>query len=479
MEKGQISRAKSLTIGVFFMVTALAFTGCESLENFLTSLLGGGQESAEDRPSQGTPSSGTAPRPTSKYVIPVSYETAYAYRTDATEQAMRNIPRNIETNRTTNPDEYIRQITAYINEGSQNDFERVKKAHDLVALLVRYDAVSFWANNIPDQSYTSVLKTRLAVCEGYANLFKKLCDELKIPCDIVHGFARGVGTSPFAGDTPTDSNHAWNIVAVGGEHYLIDCTWDSGHMEGRVSKQEYNTAWLFLKPEHFLHTHFPENSQQQLMAKPLTATEFLKLPFYAPKFFEVVSEISPNLVNINQVDGKLTLEYTVKDGFEVAFNIYDETGGTQFPNSAFSQREGDTYKAYFAFPASGKYLLRAFWKQAGANTGTSCAELGIISSSGSTVSYPTQYTSSGKNVQIISPIEMPLKRGQKYEFKLRVDNKNVVAIIYGRTFIQLTKGEDGVFSGELVIPNNINELSIGISDSAQGRYETIVGYKVN
>jgi hypothetical protein len=464
---------------------AIMLSSCASLQEMLdgigNSLSNIGASSENTRPSGGNTGSRSSPlpRPAKTYVIPASYEAAYAYRTDAPDPKMKNVPRAIEANRATDPAEYVKQIAAYINENSKDDFERVKKAHDLVALLVRYDAPNFWANTVPDQSYQNVLKTKLAVCQGYSNLFKKLCDELAIPCDIVIGFGRGVGTSPFAGDTPTDSNHAWNIVTVNNEHYLIDCTWDSGYMDGRVSKQSYTTDWLFLKPEQFLCSHYPENSRQQLTAKPLSSSEFLRLPFYKPKFFEVVEGIDQNLLAINQVDGALALDYAVKDGFEISYAIYNENGSKQFPNNAFAQREGEKHKAYFSFPASGMYLLRIFWKKAGARMGEGCGELGIVSSAGNAVQYPTQFASSGKNIELISPIEMPLQHGRTYEFKVRVDNKKAVMVIHGKNSFQLAKGDDGIFSGELEIPANIKELSIGIADSEKGRYEIIARYKVD
>jgi hypothetical protein len=462
----------------FFGLLALALmlSSCASLQEMFGSIsLSGAGSSGGNAGSQSSPLS----RSSKAYVIPASYETAYAYRTDTADPKMKNIPKNIEANRVTDPAEYVKQIAAYINENSRNDFERVKKAHDLVALLVRYDAANFWANTVPDQSYQNVLKTKLAVCQGYSELFKKLCDELKVPCDIVIGFGRGVGTSPFAGDTPAHSKHAWNIVTINNENYLIDCTWDSGYMDGKVSKQSYTTDWLFLKPEQFLCSHYPENPKQQLMAKSLSSNEFLKLPFYKPKFFEVVEHIDQDLFAINQVDGKLVLDYTVKDGLDISYSIFNENGSRQFPNNVFAQQEGGKYKAYFSFPAGGKYLLRIFWKKAGAKTGESCGELGVISSVGNAVQYPTQFSSSGKNIEIISPIEMPLQHGKAYTFKVRIDNKNVVAVIYGKNFVQLTKGDDGIFSGELEIPAGIKDLSIGIADSEKGRYEYIARYQVN
>jgi len=113
----------------------------------------------------------------SNFSVPVSYNIAYSYRTDKPDALMSNIPQNIDNLRINNQDEYIRQIVKLINSTSKNDFERVKKAHDIVALILSYDAESYWAKTIPDQSYQSILKTGLSVCAGYANVFKKFCDE--------------------------------------------------------------------------------------------------------------------------------------------------------------------------------------------------------------------------------------------------------------------------------------------------------------
>jgi hypothetical protein len=106
-------------------------------------------------------------------------------------------------------------------------------------------------------------------------------------------------------------------------------------------------------------------------------------------------------------------------------------------------------------------------------------EFVVEASSSSSVQYPTTYSSSAKNLQIISPIEMPLKKGGTYTFRIRVDNKKLVAIICGNTFTQLAKGTDGIFTVDFKVPNNAKDLSVGIADSERGRYENIAKYTVN
>jgi hypothetical protein len=413
------------------------------------------------------------------YARPVSHEAAYAYRTGTGDPLIRNMPRNIESLRSKDPAEYVRQAAAYIVKNAKDPFDKIKKAHDLVALTIRYDAASFLANRHVPQDYASVVKSRLAVCEGYANLFKKLCDEMAVECDIVHGYARGFGSSPFIDESPSDSNHAWNVVNIESEWYFIDCTWDAGSLNGRSFQADYGTDYLFIKPEHFIYDHFPENSRRQLLENPLSPVDFSRLPYYKPKFFEIVSGVTGNSDKVLRAAGKTELEFSMNDGFIPDIAVYDEGGGKKMEHRSFVQKEGGVYKAYLSFPSPGNYLVRLFVKKQNARNGESCAEFGVAASTGTDVLYPLQYASFGNAVSVISPIEMPLKKSTKYEFRIRADTKKIMALIYNRNFIPFEKDEDGVFYLEMEIPPNIKELSIGTAGSARGSYTYVARYLVN
>lgn len=415
---------------------------------------------------------------TNPYTLPASYETAYSYRTNTPDQNMKNIPATVSVNRARDPDEYIRQVVEIINTNAKNDFEKVKMAHDLIALIVKYDASAYLSGRYPSQSYQSVLKNRLAVCEGYANVFKQFCDVLEIPCDIVHGFARGAGYSLLDQENPNDTNHAWNIVKIDGESYLVDVTWDAGHLSGRRYVAEYETNWLFLKPEQFLYTHYPVYAEQQLLEAPLSADQFSALPYLRPDFFEIVENISIDLPKLMHVDNSLSFEYTLKEGYKLDVNINDTKTKRELQNRHLLKTDGTKGNIDISFPAAGQYVIEINVFENGENYGEGLGEFIVEASSASTVIYPRFYSSSAENFQIISPVETSLKRGTEYTFKIRVDNKNVAALIHGRTFIQLKKGDDGLFSADFTIPNNISKLSIGVSNSTTGRYELVADYVV-
>jgi hypothetical protein len=415
------------------------------------------------------------------FSVPLSYNIAYSYRTDKPDPLMVNTPQSIENLRTSDQDEYIRQIVKLINYSSKNDFERVKKAHDLIALVLNYDDESYRAKRIPDQGYQCVLKTGLSVCAGYANVFKKFCDELGIPCIVVSGYARGVGTSPTDADKPNESNHAWNIVTIYGANFIIDCTWDSSVIEGRVSKRRYSTDYLFIKPKHLIYSHFPKDVNHQLLTSPLSAAQFGVLPPLKPKFFYIIDNPSVDLKKRMHVDNKTTFEYTVKDGYYLSYNIKEMKSGveTELKNRVFVQRKGSRHTVHFSFPSAGQYKVNIFCWETSADTGEGCGEFIFVTISGSRIEFPTIFSADVENLEIHSPIEMPLKKGRAYTFRVKVDNKSNVAIIHGKTFIELTKRSNGVFSKNFIIPKDINELSLGIADIGTDRYKIIAEYRVD
>lgn len=119
-----------------------------------------------------------------------SYATYYSQMTDAIDSVTQNTPADIHSH-------VVNELT-YNSSGDSNAVRSV---------------------------YTALCGNKEVVCEGYAKLFKVLCDAKGINCIIVTGKA-GTGSDP-------KENHMWNYVELDSKWYLVDCTWDdqSGGME--------------------------------------------------------------------------------------------------------------------------------------------------------------------------------------------------------------------------------------------------------
>lgn len=412
--------------------------------------------------------------------LPKDYQVAYEYRTEKSNSVISNFikDKKNESLRKSDAEVYLKQICQNILSSSEDTFMQTKMAHDAVCLLISYDAKNFWANTIPNQDWKTVLQSRTAVCEGYSNLFKKFCDELKIPCQKVTGYARGVGFNLLSEDTT--ENHAWNIVQIEGAWYFIDTTWDSGYMSGKNSVSKYSTQWLFTKPEQFIFTHYPKQEKYQLLAEPLSIQNFKALPYLIPAWWDNSENNNTNVPfqKITEIESIYTIEVPVKSDFIYDFKIRNSSTNQEVQNRVFTECTENKEKITLSFPATGKYTIDIYYRNRKSKTSESCGQFIINAAEGSNVKFPTVYNTSCENLEIIEPKNMPLSKGKNLHFEINVLNKKNVAVIIGKTYIQLENDGTGLFKGDVTIPANISKLSIGVSNSVSGKYEMIASYEV-
>ena len=290
-------------------------------------------------------------------ILNANGEAVFSFTLNSPDPAMRRVPGSITTLRQRDAPEFFRQLAEYITENSTCDFDRVKKAHDWVALNIRYDAQSYFSRQIPAQDANAVLRRGLAVCAGYAQLFKALLDTLEVENRIVHGYARGAGVRLFRSEDPMNTNHAWNIVTISGKQYLIDSTWNSGHLNGRNFVAEYRTAYLFIDPAILIFSHFPSDNRDQLLYPPISAETFVNLPFLEPDFFRTI-QTYPELKKITElaVGEELTLEFSTIEGYNLAYVWYTDAdvivGRAVFPGKR------DVYSITVQHNRPGRFILR-------------------------------------------------------------------------------------------------------------------------
>ncbi len=87
-----------------------------------------------------------------------------------------------------------------------NDAEKVKYAHDYLTSTITYQ------HNDMDQSAYTGFVWKQTVCAGYARCFAYMMHKMGIPCALLSG---------YAGEA-----HAWNLLFLDGEYYVMDVTWD-------------------------------------------------------------------------------------------------------------------------------------------------------------------------------------------------------------------------------------------------------------
>lgn len=162
-------------------------------------------------------------------------------------------------------------------------------------------AISYWiVNNIQynyqafkqrvflQRSSKEVLRSKKALCQEYAQLFKDMCAAVGIQAATVNGYTKGFDF--FSTDTLYRAEHTWSMVRIDGTWHLMDLTYASGHIEpkkqhfakmmvqlfnSRLSPkfkyvQGFNPNWFYVSPDEFIFTHFPNLKMYQLLEEPLS-----------------------------------------------------------------------------------------------------------------------------------------------------------------------------------------------------------------
>ncbi|MGZ8540316.1 MAG: transglutaminase domain-containing protein [Chitinophagaceae bacterium] len=128
----------------------------------------------------------------------------------------------------------------------------------------------------------NVLEDRLAVCDGYARLFKTLCSYSGIQAEVINGYARTEATKRIQRFRP---NHSWNAVMIDSVWQLLDVTWASGYLTWQDEFVRHLDEQYFLsKPAQFIREHYPDDMRWTLMADPPLMPEFRHSPFKQKSF---------------------------------------------------------------------------------------------------------------------------------------------------------------------------------------------------
>lgn len=139
-------------------------------------------------------------------------------------------------------DDAIQTLAAAIVNETDSDYEKLKKVHDWVCNNVWYNRDGLYSGQYGANNAIEVLDSKLAVCQGYANLSAALLRALGIPTKVVSGYALGIGVTTSWTEELVNgnmTNHAWNEAYVDGRWIIMDTTWNSSN---KLENGEFSTG---------------------------------------------------------------------------------------------------------------------------------------------------------------------------------------------------------------------------------------------
>lgn len=241
---------------------------------------------------------------------------------------------------------WIAQHIAY-NTGI---FNLQRGYHAVKYVFDPYDTVS--SKSATEQTAEKILRRRVAVCDGYAKLFKTLCDYAGVESEVILGY----GKNYLEKDDRFRTNHTWNAVRIDSTWYLLDVTWASGfvtYSNGFV--QHFDDSYFLTPPQQFISDHYPENLKWTLLEHTPALREFHFSPFKYKSFVKYgIASASPSNGTIDAAIGdtiriELKLKDALKDRQIAADPFFDSSIMELSPASVFMEPTIENNRAIYTY----------------------------------------------------------------------------------------------------------------------------------
>jgi transglutaminase/protease-like cytokinesis protein 3 len=199
-----------------------------------------------------------------------------------------------------------------------------------------------------------------AVAEGYATLYKRLCDLTGIYGYILTGTAKARIFD--IGKLPRMQNHSWNVIQIDKEWYFVDATMGAGTVDytEKTYKTDVNDKYFFTTPELFYLNHFPKEKDWLLVEK--TAEDFAQLPLFYGEYLKNEFELLEPLAGLLDLKGADSIQFRMKSPVSLEDLCYQFNYEKEASELVVSS-ENDEYTFVVPFTVKRRGYLTLYYKK--------------------------------------------------------------------------------------------------------------------
>lgn len=223
--------------------------------------------------------------------------------------------------------EYKNDLPALVialTKDSKNEIEKANEIFKWITNNIKYDYKLFNRNkriiefkcknkvdceqkviNWKNKNIQKILCKKKAICSGYSDLFKKMCDIAGIDCIVIDGYIKN-NVSQIGRMGILD--HSWNAIIVDNEYYYLDVTWAAGYCtkkeNGKLNSfvKHYNDYYWLTPIDKLSRNHFPKDTLTLVNSK-YNKKLFKQNPYIENSILPSIEIFSPNSGIINSCIG--------------------------------------------------------------------------------------------------------------------------------------------------------------------------------
>lgn len=203
---------------------------------------------------------------------------------------------------------------------------------------------------------SAALNQRSTTSEGYAQLFKAMCDYARVECVVQTGVARP--DPEYIGSNSSRLQHSWNAVRIKNTWYCVDACWGAGRVNKKFREfhPQYTDAWFFTNRKLFYLSHFPTDRKSAVKDNAISKLAYNMAPVVRES--AIVYQVLPGeglrgRVRSKEGDCKrLVFEMKQPDRISKIHSVID---GQIIATDFYIQ--GDTLSVDLPTPDAGKYPI--------------------------------------------------------------------------------------------------------------------------
>ena len=383
--------------------------------------------------------------------------------------------------------ESIPVLAAWLVRPAHNDLEKARAVYRWVTANIRYDTDALAQATPLRSTALDTLLTRRGVCEGYARLFARLCQQAGLKAVWIGGYGRGARGDFSAAPGPAGmANHAWNAVMVDGRWRLVDATWGAGSIDPGTDRYvaHFQSAYFDMPARAFVMTHLPSDARWQLLNHPISAEEQARLPYLSAEGLEARLSCTDFPGCALETSGDIVMHFAARRGEAVSGRLF--RNGQPLAQRVFAQPCQGGFALTLAPPAAGSYVLRVFVARAGDRTAPLGAQYRVQSDAAS-VTYPNGFPEiyrafNDARAEVATPLSGRLAAGSAQAFDLRVPGASYVAVITADHRFHYLDRQGQHFCGSVTLVSGPVRVGFKLAEpggapgSRAGRYRLMLGY---
>ncbi|TPP62440.1 putative tgc transglutaminase/protease domain-containing protein involved in cytokinesis [Fasciola gigantica] len=212
---------------------------------------------------------------------------------------------------------------------ARNITDELEKVRVIFLWLCTKDLHRMNFDNVKPDSPEEILMGIRTGKSTYAQIFYTLCRYAGLHCKLLIGYAKGAEYAPGMHFSGRQGQHSWNAVLVDKVWRLVDCHWAARRLIGKRPSPEnvrygLDMFYFLANPGQLIYTHFPHDSDWQLLRHPISLKEFENLAPVKSAFFKY---------NLNLVTHRNAVIVTIEP--EVRVEISFPSGADQYMSFTF------------------------------------------------------------------------------------------------------------------------------------------------